>query len=58
MDQVEYAGYLRTMTGDYGEAVRNAILKGKLSDWFISLAQATSYELWFEACQAYAQQLI
>lgn len=31
---------------------------GKLTDWFIGLAQATSYELWLEACQAYAQQLI
>jgi hypothetical protein len=30
----------------------------KLNDWFIGLAQATSHELWREACLAYANQLI
>jgi hypothetical protein len=30
----------------------------KLSDWFVSLAHATSHDLWLEACQAYANQLI
>ena len=90
----ESAGYLRSFTGDYGEAVRNAIQvptvflnillsriiievwktynqnclfikifsfrfqNSKLSDWFVSLAHATSHDLWLEACQAYANQLI
>jgi hypothetical protein len=29
-----------------------------MNDWFIVLAQATSHELWREACLAYANQLI
>ncbi|KAF5272564.1 hypothetical protein FQR65_LT04903 [Abscondita terminalis] len=41
-----------------GDTIKNAIKCGSLNHWLISIAPMVSYNLWQEACEAYAKQLL
>ncbi|KAG8234131.1 hypothetical protein J437_LFUL007497, partial [Ladona fulva] len=43
--------------GNVAEMVKDAIAKGNLSEWLVSIAPSASHKLWLEACQAYSEQL-
>ncbi|XP_046394335.1 gem-associated protein 5-like [Ischnura elegans] len=56
-DNLEQAQLMALWRGNVADMVKDAIVKGNLSDWLVSMAPAASYKLWLEACQAYSEQL-
>ncbi|KAG8258404.1 Gem-associated protein 5 [Homalodisca vitripennis] len=43
--------------GDISQMIQEAIAKKKLSDWLVSMAPLAGFEVWEEACVAFAKQL-
>ncbi|CAB4067343.1 GEMIN5 [Lepeophtheirus salmonis] len=46
------------VSADLGTIVRKAMSNGRLNDWLVSLAASAGQQLWIEACESYAEQLI
>ncbi|KAK4887150.1 hypothetical protein RN001_003421 [Aquatica leii] len=44
--------------GNIGDTIKNAIMCESLNHWLVSVAPMVSFNLWQEACEAYAKQLL
>ncbi|KAK5643800.1 hypothetical protein RI129_007645 [Pyrocoelia pectoralis] len=44
--------------GDIDETIKNAIKCGSLNSWLVGVAPMVSHNLWQEACESYASQLL
>ncbi|XP_071445588.1 gem-associated protein 5-like [Hetaerina americana] len=54
---MEQAQLMELWRGNVADMIKDAIAKGNLSDWLVSMAPTASHKLWVEACQAYSEQL-